>query len=88
MTNHEPKPTRAPAASTDETSKKYRDRPADEGKHGDAADEPNSGLPTSTEDSPGRPKSGSSRQQISQKQGTQTGSPELDRSPSAKRRNR
>jgi hypothetical protein len=25
--------------------KKYRDRPADEGKHGDAADEPNSGLP-------------------------------------------
>jgi hypothetical protein len=27
--------------------KKYRDRPADEGKHGDAADEPNSGVPNS-----------------------------------------
>jgi hypothetical protein len=26
--------------------KKYRDRPADEGKHGDGADEPNSGVPT------------------------------------------
>ena len=32
--------------SQDKDSKKYRDRPADEGKHGDAADEPNSGVPT------------------------------------------
>lgn len=28
-----------------EAPKKYRDRPADEGKHGDAGDEPNSGVP-------------------------------------------
>jgi hypothetical protein len=26
-------------------SVKYRDRPADEGKHGDAAEEPNEGFP-------------------------------------------
>jgi hypothetical protein len=37
---------KAPGVSAPvEPRKKYRDRPADEGKHGDAADEPNSGLP-------------------------------------------
>lgn len=62
----------------DEGVKKYRDRPADEGKHGDAADEPNSGLPKSPQDAPGRPKPASSRQQAHAGQATQTGSPELD----------
>lgn len=27
-------------------TEKYRDRPADEGKHGDAAEEPNAGVPS------------------------------------------
>jgi hypothetical protein len=49
------------APAQDKTPKKYRDRPADEGKHGDAAEEPNSGVPTSPEDAPGRPKSSSGR---------------------------
>lgn len=87
MTTTQPKPTRAPAPDN-KISKKYRDRPADEGKHGDAADEPNSGLPSSPEDSPGRPKSSSSRQQTSQGQVTQTGSPKLDRSSSVRPRHR
>lgn len=59
-------------------SKKYRDRPADEGKHGDAAEEPNSGVPTPSPDARGRPNSSSSRQQTSSGQVTQTGSPEID----------
>lgn len=82
----ESKSTRERAPAPNEISKKYRDRPADEGKHGDAADEPNSGLPSSPEDSPGRPKSGSSRQQTSRGQVTQTGSPELDSAPTARPR--
>jgi hypothetical protein len=44
------------------TPKEYRDRPANEGKHGDAAEEPNSGTPDLPGDSPGRPKSEGSRQ--------------------------
>jgi hypothetical protein len=40
------KEVKSPGVSTPgEAPKKYRDRPADEGKHGDGADEPNSGLP-------------------------------------------
>jgi hypothetical protein len=66
----------APPQSKD--SKKYRDRPADEGKHGDAAEEPNSGVPTDSPEAKGRPKSSSSRQQTSSGQVTQTGSPEID----------
>jgi hypothetical protein len=66
----------APQQSAD--PKKYRDRPADEGKHGDAAEEPNSGVPTSSPEARGRPKSSSSRQQIGADQVTQTGSPEID----------
>jgi hypothetical protein len=66
------------APAQDKVSKKYQDRPANEGKHGDAAEEPNSGVPTSPQDTPGRPKSGSSRQQTSAGQVAQTGSPELD----------
>ena len=50
------------APAQDKISKKYRDRPADEGKHGDAAEDPNSGVPTSPEGPPGRPSSGSGRQ--------------------------
>lgn len=46
----------------DKISKKYRDRPANEGKHGDAAEEPNSGVPSSPEDAPRRANRGSSRQ--------------------------
>jgi hypothetical protein len=49
------------APAQHKTSKKYRDRPADEGKHGDAAEEPNSGVPTSPADTPDRPKSSSGR---------------------------
>jgi hypothetical protein len=48
-------PTRVPAEMP--ASKKYRDRPADEGKHGDAAEEPNSGVPSAPKDTPGMPKS-------------------------------
>jgi hypothetical protein len=69
-------PGRAPEGEA--SPKKYRDRPADEGKHGDAAEEPNSGEPDAPRDSPGRPKPGSSRQQQSKEQATQTGSPEVD----------
>jgi hypothetical protein len=65
MTTDRGKMTPPSAPAQDEKSKKYRDRPADEGKHGDAADEPNSGLPSSPQDAPGRPKSGSRRQQTS-----------------------
>ena len=61
-----------------ENSKKYRDGPADEGKHGDAAEEPNSGVPTSSPDARGRPKSSGSPQQSSSGQATQTGAPEID----------
>jgi hypothetical protein len=40
------KEVKSPAVSAPaEAPKKYRDRPADEGKHGDAADEPKSGVP-------------------------------------------
>jgi hypothetical protein len=59
-------------------SKKYRDRPADEGKHGDAAEEPNSGVPTASPEALGRPRSSSSRQQTSSSQVTQTGLREID----------
>jgi hypothetical protein len=77
MTKNQEKPTSgAPPQHKD--SKKYRDRPADEGKHGDAAEEPNSGVPTSSPDALGRPKSSGSRQQTSSGQVTQTGSPEID----------
>jgi hypothetical protein len=57
---------------------KYKDRPANEGKHGDAAQEPNSGVPEAEPEAAGRPKSESSRQQKHEKQATQTGSDELD----------
>ena len=66
------------ARTHEKTPKEYRDRPANEGKHGDAAEEPNSGPPDLPRDSPGRPKSESSRQQRSHNQVTQTGSGELD----------
>jgi len=66
--------TTAPAQNPE----KYRDRPADEGKHGDAAEEPNSGVPTLSPDAAGRPKPASSRQQTHADQVTQTGSSELD----------
>ena len=33
------------AAERDDKKAKYQDRPADEGKHGDADQEPNSGFP-------------------------------------------
>lgn len=59
-------------------SDKYKDRPANEGKHGDGAQEPNSGVPETEPVSAGRPKSESSRQQKHEKQATQTGSDELD----------
>lgn len=36
-------------------------------------------MPTNTQDTPGRPKSSSSRQQTQPHQGTQSGSPALDR---------
>jgi hypothetical protein len=79
MTSDGGKTTNPGAPGTqDKISKKYRDRPADEGKHGDADEEPNSGVPSSPQDAPGRPKSGSSRQQTSPNQVTQTGAPELD----------
>ena len=61
-----------------ESKKKYRDRPADEGKHGDAADEPNAGVPSLPHDTPGRPKATGSRQQHHIGQVSQTGSPALD----------
>jgi hypothetical protein len=77
MTENQEKSTSS-AAPEHKESKKYRDRPADEGKHGDAAEEPNSGVPTSSPDARGRPKSSSSRQQTSSGQVTQTGSPEID----------
>jgi hypothetical protein len=78
MTNNQGK-TALGVPPQEQKSKKYRDRPADEGKHGDAAEEPNSGVPSSSsQDAPGRPKSSSSRQQTSAGQVTQTGSPELD----------
>jgi hypothetical protein len=59
-------------------SDKYKDRPANEGKHGDAAQEPNSGVPETEPDSATRPESEISRQQKHEKQATQTGSNELD----------
>ena len=43
-------------------SKKYRDRPTDDGKHGDGSEEPNSGVPTSPTEAPARPKPAGSRQ--------------------------
>lgn len=61
-----------------QNSKKYRDRPADEGKHGDAGEEPNSGMPTLPKDAAGRPKPTGSRQQSNPNQVTQTGSRELE----------
>jgi hypothetical protein len=82
MTN-KPGKTTSSAPPPDKDSKKYRDRPADEGKHGDAAEEPNSGVPTPSPDSRGRPKSSSSRQQTNSGQVTQTGSPEIDGGKSA-----
>jgi hypothetical protein len=50
----------APGQNQD-AKKKYRDRPADEGKHGDAGEEPNSGVPTAPRDAPGRAKPAASR---------------------------
>jgi hypothetical protein len=84
MTNKQGKAVGTPALNQDR--KKYRDRPADEGKHGDAAEEPNSGVPTSAQDAPGRPTSASSRQQTRVGQITQTGSPELDSQQSRRAR--
>jgi hypothetical protein len=78
MTRMRPKPGKSGASDQPEASKKYRDRPADEGKHGDGGEEPNAGLPSPARDAPGRPKAGSSRQQTHRGQLTQTGSPELD----------
>jgi hypothetical protein len=77
MTGNEAKTTSG-VPRKDKVAQKYRDRPADEGKHGDAAEEPNSGVPSASPDAPGRPKSSSSRQQTSAGQITQTGSPEID----------
>jgi hypothetical protein len=77
MTTDRRKTTPPGTPAQDKKSKKYRDRPADEGKHGDAAEEPNSGLPSAHRDAPGRPKSGSSRQQTTAGQVTQTGSRDL-----------
>lgn len=77
MTNNRGKTTSS-APPPDEDSKKYRDRPADEGKHGDAADEPNSGVPTPSPEARGRPTTSSSRQQTNSGQVTQTGSPDID----------
>jgi hypothetical protein len=59
MTIKQGKRSGAPAHDPD--PKKYRDRPADEGKHGDAAEEPNPGVPTSPQHAPGRPKRANSR---------------------------
>ena len=59
-------------------SDKYKDRPANEGKHGDGAQEPNSGVPEPEKEPAGRPKSESSRQQKHEKQATQTGSNDID----------
>jgi hypothetical protein len=70
--------SRSGTPTRDQNSKKYRDRPADEGKHGDAGEEPSSGVPTSPEDAAGRPKPARSRQQTNANQVTQTGSPELE----------
>jgi hypothetical protein len=77
MTNNQGKTTSG-APPQNEKPKKYQDRPANEGKHGDAAEEPNSGVPTSSPDARGRPTSSGSRQQTSAGQVTQTGSPEID----------
>jgi hypothetical protein len=89
MTNNQGK-TALGVPPQEQKSKKYRDRPADEGKHGDAAEEPNSGVPTSSPEARGRPKSSGSRQQTSSGQVTQTGSPEIDdahsRPPGGKKR--
>lgn len=38
-------PAGSEAADPAQGSAGYRDRPADEGKHGDAAEEPNAGVP-------------------------------------------
>lgn len=59
-------------------TRKYRDRPADEGKHGDAAEEQNAGVPSSASDGPVHPKSSSNRQQNSLGQAARTKSPEVD----------
>jgi hypothetical protein len=75
MTIKQGKLSGAPARGPD--PQKYRDRPADEGKHGDGAEEPNSGVPTSPQDAPGRPKRASSRQRPYANQLTQTSAPEL-----------
>jgi hypothetical protein len=77
MTGNREKSTSGTPSETKDSTK-YRDRPADEGKHGDAADEPNSGVPTASPEARGRPKSSSSRQQTNSSQATQTGSPEID----------
>ena len=70
--------SRSGTPTRDQNSKKYRDRPADEGKHGDAGEEPNSGTPTSPEDAAGRPKHPGSRQQTNANQVTRAGPPELE----------
>ena len=72
-----PRSTLGPPAHASEPNQ-YRDRPTDDGKHGDAAQEPNSGMPASSNDAPGRPKPASSRQQTHVDQVSQTGSPALD----------
>jgi hypothetical protein len=55
MTTDRPNTNRKGARARTHEPKKYRDRPADEGKHGDAAEEPNSGVPSAPQDPPGRP---------------------------------
>jgi hypothetical protein len=52
MTIKQSKTNTSRTSAPEHGSKKYRDRPADEGKHGDAAEEPNSGVPSSPQDTP------------------------------------
>jgi hypothetical protein len=53
---------------------KYKDRPANEGKHGDAAEEPNSGVPEIEPDPPRQPESGQSGKQTRKSLATPSGS--------------
>ncbi len=66
---------------TDSTSSaRYRDRPTDDGMHGDAAAEQAEGPPQRPDNStPGKPKESGSRQQSHEGQNAQTGSPHADR---------
>jgi len=57
---------------------KYRDRPADEGKHGDAAEEPNAGVPSSPSGPPVSSESPKSGRKKPAGQAVPTQSPEAD----------